>query len=95
MFGIPSGAILRLLDMNELPSNQTPPQAASLIALRKQLHNLEGTIASLLQLALAQPEGELREQLIDRVSKLDSIRDLMLQALDAMLINADDTATGP
>jgi hypothetical protein len=42
------------------------------------------TIASVLQLAMAQVEGSLRDQIIDRVSELDSIGDVMRQALDAM-----------
>jgi hypothetical protein len=35
-------------------------------------------------LALAQPEGPIRDRLIDKVSELDSIADVMRQALDAM-----------
>jgi hypothetical protein len=67
--------------MDNLPDNLTPTQAACLIALRAQLRNLEETIAALLQLALALPEGPLRDHLMDRVSKLDSIADVIRQAL--------------
>ena len=56
--------------MESLPNNLTPTQAACLLALRTQLHNLEKTIASLFQIAMAQPEGPLREQrLMDEVSE--------------------------
>jgi hypothetical protein len=53
-------------------------------ALRNQLHNLEETISGLLQLAKSLPEGEIRARLIDKISALDSISDVMRQALDSM-----------
>ena len=52
-----------------------------MLALRPQLRNLEETIAALLQLTLPQPEGPLRDHLMDGVSSLDSIGDVMRQAL--------------
>jgi hypothetical protein len=70
--------------MDNLPKNLTPTQAACLLALCTQLRNLEEKVASVLQIALAQPDGPLCDQLIDRVSELDSIADVMTQALDAM-----------
>jgi hypothetical protein len=60
----------------------SPPHLdVNLEAIRICLRNLEGTIASLLQFRLLLPEGPLRDRLIDGVSSLDSIADVMRQAL--------------
>ncbi len=67
-----------------MPDNLSPGQKASLIAIRQKLRNLEEAIDSLLELALAQPEGQSRKRLINEVSALDSIAEGMRQALDAM-----------
>jgi hypothetical protein len=76
--------------MGRHSNSLTPIQAACLLALRAQPRNLEKTVASLLQLAIAQPEGPLRDRLVDKVSSLDSIADVMRKALDAM----DECGTG-
>ena len=60
------------------------------IALRAQLCNLEDTIAALLQPALAQPEDERGDHLMDKVSEPDSIADVTRQALEGM----DEDGTG-
>ena len=70
--------------MDKLPDNLTETQAACLFALRAQLHKLEGTIDALLQLAMEQPEGLHRDQLMDKVIELDSCANLMRRALDVM-----------
>jgi len=54
----------------------------ALEAFRGQLHNLAGTIADLLALNKSIPEGELRNNLFDEISALDSIADVMRQTLD-------------
>ncbi|MBZ5500136.1 MAG: hypothetical protein LAP85_27390 [Acidobacteriia bacterium] len=59
-------------------------EKATIEALRIQLGNLEETIADLLHIALARPAGELRDQLVDKISCLDSIADVLRQALDAI-----------
>lgn len=58
---------------------------AAFAAIRKQQHNLEETVASLLELTLSQPVGDLRERLLEEVSCLDSIGDLIRQALDSVV----------
>jgi len=50
---------------------------AAFEALQTSHRNLEDAIAGLLQIALRQPEGPLRNELMDRVSCLDSIADVM------------------
>lgn len=57
---------------------------AALTALRKQQNNLTETIAHLVELSLSQPENELRAELLEEISCLDSIADLMRQALDSV-----------
>lgn len=59
----------------------TDAEKAILQRLRTQLGNLEETIADLLRIALAQPAGELRDQLVDKVSCPDTIADVMRQAM--------------
>jgi hypothetical protein len=54
-------------------------------AIRNQLHNLERTIGQLVEMAKALPEGNLRNELFDKISCLDSIGDVMRQALDLLL----------
>lgn len=52
-----------------------PPEIATRIAaieaLRAQLHNLEETIANLLELLKSLPEGELRDKLFNVLCELD------------------------
>ena len=63
----------------------SPPYLdVNLEALRMCLRNLDDTIASLFQFRLLLPEGPLRDRLIDEVSSLDSIGDVMRRVLDAM-----------
>jgi len=63
----------------------SPPHLdVSLEAIRMCLRNLEETIASLFQLRLLLPEGPLRERLIDQVSALDFIADVMRSLFIAM-----------
>jgi hypothetical protein len=59
-------------------------QQASLEALRKCLYALEETIGNLLQINKSMLKGDLRDEMLDRISALDSIGDVMRQALDAM-----------
>jgi hypothetical protein len=59
-------------------------QLAAIEALRGQLHNLEETIASILNLMKILPKGEVRDRLFADLSALDSIADVMRQALDSM-----------
>jgi hypothetical protein len=47
------------------------------------LRNLDDTIASLFQFRLLLSEGPLRDRLIDEVSSLDSIADVMRSELDS------------
>jgi len=54
---------------------------ATLEALRNQQHNLEQTIADLLELLKTMPEGEARGRHFDQISCLDSIADVIRQAL--------------
>jgi hypothetical protein len=61
-------------------------QLAALEALRNQLHNLEESIADLLEIMKSMPEGELREKLFQEISALDSIADVMRQALEGSII---------
>ena len=53
-------------------------------ALRACLENLEDTIRRLLGLMQALPKGEARDRLVDEISCLDSVGDVMRKALDAM-----------
>lgn len=65
------------------------PQIAKRIvaeeAIRNQLHNLEDTIQKFVALAKPLQEGELRDRLFDRISELDSIADVIRQALDSLI----------
>jgi hypothetical protein len=58
---------------------------AALESLRSQLHNLEETIAGLLELRESMPEGEYRDRLFNQISCLDSIADVIRQALDSCI----------
>jgi hypothetical protein len=59
-------------------------QSAALEALRNQLHNLEDTFADLLKLYKSMPDGEYRDRLFYEISALDSIADVIRQALDSI-----------
>ncbi len=61
----------------------TLESAAIIEALRKCLDNLEEAIAGLVDLATSLPESTTRDHLFDEISSLDSIADMMRQALDA------------
>ncbi len=65
-------------------------ERASIEALRKCLHSLEDTIASLVIMATALTERATRDLLFDEISKLDSIADVMRQALDAVQIQQSE-----
>jgi hypothetical protein len=56
----------------------------SLEALRGCLNNLEEAIRQLLQVMQTLPKGESRDRLLDEISSLDSIADVMRQALDSL-----------
>jgi len=51
-------------------------------ALRNQLHKLEETIGRLIRLKNSLEKGLLRDRLLAEISALDSIADVMRQALD-------------
>jgi hypothetical protein len=53
--------------------------------LRNQLRDLEETIGRLVRLAKSRPEGKLRDRLFEEISSLDSIADVMRQALDSLI----------
>ena len=65
-------------------------ERASIEALRNCLHNLEETIASLVSMTTPLTEGGTRDQLFDEISNLDSIADVMRQALDAVQIQQSE-----
>lgn len=56
---------------------------AALESIRGQLHNLEETIGRVVQLQKSLPEGPGSDQLWEEISALDSIADVMRQALDS------------
>jgi hypothetical protein len=56
----------------------------ALEALRSGQHSLEMVIKDLLQLLKSIPEGEIRDRLFDQISCLDSIADVIRQALDSI-----------
>ena len=68
-------------DSVEIPN--TARTIVALEALRNQLHNLEETIRRLLELMNQMPEGNLWDRLFHEISCLDSIADVMRQALDS------------
>jgi hypothetical protein len=61
----------------------TLESAALIGALRKCLGNLEETLAGLVEFAASLPQGATRDRLSDKTSCLDSMADVMKQALDA------------
>jgi hypothetical protein len=70
------------------PHMNVPPIARRLAAeemLRNQLGNQVETIARLVKLAQSLPEGDLRNQLFDRISELDVIADGIRRALDSLI----------
>jgi hypothetical protein len=54
-------------------------------ALAKLQQNLEETIASLLELRKGMPEGEIRDKLLDEISDLDTIADVMRKVLNMIV----------
>lgn len=54
---------------------------AALEAVRSQLQHLNETIARLVQLQLSLPAGEARNQLLEEISCLDVIAEVMHRAL--------------
>ncbi len=68
--------------MVEIPKIATRRVAEE--AIRNQLHSLEETIRQLIQMEKALPEGDHRNQLFDKIACLDSIADVIRQALDSM-----------
>ena len=71
-----------------------PRIAAALLAIRTQHHNLEETIASLVQVTRSQSEGNLKDELLQEVSCLDSVAALMRQALDSVAPERRETSRG-
>jgi hypothetical protein len=61
-----------------------PCNLAALEAIRNQISHLEEIIASLIALMKSLPDGEAREKLFNEISALDSIADVIRQALDSM-----------
>jgi hypothetical protein len=62
----------------------TPAQRVALEALRASLHNLEETIGKIHFMLLSAPNVPRWNEFRDEVSALDSIADVMRQALDSM-----------
>ena len=65
-------------------------ERASIEALRNCLRNLEETIASLVSMTTTLMKSVTRDLLFDAIGKLDSIADLMRQALDAVQIRKSE-----
>ncbi len=59
-------------------------QAILLQAIRSQLHNLEETIATLNAITTEAPRSAQWDRVRDQVSCLDSVADVIRQALDAL-----------
>jgi hypothetical protein len=66
-----------------------PPLIATRLAaeevLRNQLGNQVEVITKLVKLAQSLPEGEIRNELYDRISELDVIADGIRRALDSLI----------
>jgi hypothetical protein len=69
--------------MAEIPLIAT--RLAAEKTLRGQLHNLEETIMCLVELQKSLPEGKIRYKFMDEISAMDSIGDVMRQALDSLI----------
>jgi hypothetical protein len=69
-----------------------PRELANFELLRACLHNLEESIADLLQITRLLPGSDLRNQLLNEVGALDSVADRMRQALDSQ---PRSTSKGP
>jgi len=57
---------------------------AGVDALRGQLHNLEQTTGRLVRLQKSLPESLVRDRLLEEINALDSIADVIRQALDSI-----------
>ncbi len=68
--------------MAEIPS--IAKRLAAYEALTSQRTHLVDVIGQVVLLAESLPEGDLRKELYDRISDLDSIADVMGQALDSV-----------
>ncbi len=66
------------------PDRMNHTEQASFLALRKQLGNLEEVIGDLNAITIRAPRDAQWDQVRDAVSSLDSIGDVMRQALDAI-----------
>jgi hypothetical protein len=66
-----------------------PPKVAYCViaeeAIRNQLHHLEETIGRLIRLKDALDESSFRDRLLEEINALDSIADVIRQALDSMI----------
>ena len=74
--------------LQEKPEVDVPPivrRVAAEEALRSQLGNIVEVIAKLVKLAKSLPEGEIRNQLFDRISELDVIAEVIRKALDSLI----------
>ena len=74
--------------LKDSPEIDVPPIARRILSeemLRNQLANLVETISKLVTLAKSLPEGEIRNELYDRISELNSIADVQGKALDSLL----------
>lgn len=68
--------------MSEFPPIAT--RLAAQEAIRNQQHNLEDEIRRLMESAQSLPEGKIHSKLIDEISALDSITDVIPQALESI-----------
>jgi hypothetical protein len=66
-----------------MKSENDPSQLACLEALRNQQLNLEECIRDLLDILRSLPEGDSRDKLLDKISCLDVILEVMKKALDS------------
>ena len=64
-----------------LPKIDLVKTRASFVALQTEIASLREVVADMLRLALSQPEGMLREELIECVRCLESVADMMRLAL--------------
>jgi len=68
--------------MPDRNSHRNDAHIVALEVIRGQLENREETIGDLLLVITSIPKGRLRDKLMDEFSSLDSIADVMRQALD-------------
>jgi hypothetical protein len=72
--------------------DQTLTLLAALEALRNQHQHLEETIGRLVALMQGLPEGKVRNGLLDEISAVDVIAEVMRRALDSVPPSADQVS---